>query len=281
VSTTHVDRTAVPTVRRRSPSGPRPCCSSRSSSVSTTGLVLFTVVWGEGPVGAGAVFAAFVLATTASAVAALPGLLRGRLEAWAVVTVWSCCYTYWSVYKVFGEREYESAASRRRHRPRRPAHQPQRARPRRGLPMTARRALLALPVALAPLLQIAGMLPHPVLPDSRRRDAGPHRGRPRAVVAHPPAGRRRRVPVRARRRALAGWCGDRGAAMAAAGAVLLTVGCGALAVAFSAEAHLWSLAADPSLDRSALVPLVALEADSPAMSLLRAGFPLVGLGTSC
>jgi len=77
--------------------------------VSTTGLVLFTLVWGEGPVGAGAVFAAFVLATTASAVAALPGLLRGRLEAWAVVTLWSCCYTYWSVYKMFGEREYESA----------------------------------------------------------------------------------------------------------------------------------------------------------------------------
>ena len=77
--------------------------------VSTTGLVLFTTVWGEGPIGAGAVFAAFVLATTASAVAALPGLLRGRLEAWAVITTWSCCYTYWSVYKVFGEREYESA----------------------------------------------------------------------------------------------------------------------------------------------------------------------------
>ena len=109
MTTTHVDRTAVPTVR--------PPLAVRAAAlllvplvlVSTTGLVLFTVVWGEGPVGAGAVFAAFVLATTASAVAALPGLLRGRLEAWAVVTVWSCCYTYWSVYKVFGEREYESA----------------------------------------------------------------------------------------------------------------------------------------------------------------------------
>ena len=77
--------------------------------VSITGLVLFTFVWGEGPLGAGAVFAAFVLATTATAVAALPGLVRGRLEAWAVVTTWACCYTYWSVYKVFGEREYESA----------------------------------------------------------------------------------------------------------------------------------------------------------------------------
>ena len=103
--------------RSSSPSPARPPVAVRAAAlllvplalVSTTGLVLFTVVWGEGPVGAGAVFAAFVLATTASAVAALPGLMRGRLEAWAVVTVWSCCYTYWSVYKVFGEREYESA----------------------------------------------------------------------------------------------------------------------------------------------------------------------------
>lgn len=109
MTTTHVDRTAVSTSR--------PPLAVRAAAallvplvlVSTAGLILFTFVWGEGPLGAGAVFAAFVLATSASAVAALPGLLRGRLEAWAVVTVWSCCYTYWSVYKVFGEREYESA----------------------------------------------------------------------------------------------------------------------------------------------------------------------------
>ena len=109
MTTTHVDRTT--------PSAARAPRSVRAAAlllvllalVSTTGLLLFTFVWGEGPVGAGAVFAAFVLATTASAVAALPGVLRGRLEAWAVATVWSCCYTYWSVYKVFGEREYESA----------------------------------------------------------------------------------------------------------------------------------------------------------------------------
>jgi hypothetical protein len=145
--------------------------------------------------------------------------------------------------------------------------------------MTARRALVALPVALAPLLQIAGMLPHPVLPDSAA-------GTLDLVAADP--GQWWRMHLLAACAALlfalaaaplAGLVRDRGAATSAAGAVLLTVGCGALAVAFSAEAHLWSLAADPSLDRSALVPLVALEADSPAMSLLRAGFPLVGLGT--
>lgn len=109
MTTTQPDRTSAPPAR--------PPLAVRAAAlllvplvlVSTTGLVLFTFVWGEGPLGAGAVFAAFVLATTASAVAALPGLLRGRLEAWAVVTLWSCCYTYWSVYKVFGEREYESA----------------------------------------------------------------------------------------------------------------------------------------------------------------------------
>jgi hypothetical protein len=109
VTTTQTDR---PT-----PSPVRPPLAVRAAAlllvplvlVSTAGLVLFTFVWGEGPLGAGAVFAAFVLATTASAVAALPGMLRGRLEAWAVVTLWSCCYSYWSVYKVFGEREYESA----------------------------------------------------------------------------------------------------------------------------------------------------------------------------
>jgi hypothetical protein len=66
---------------------------------------------------------------------------------------------------------------------------------------------------------------------------------------------------------------------ATVGAVLLALGSGALTVAFSAEAHLWSLAAHPSLDQDALGALVALEEDSPAIALLRAGFPLVGLGT--
>ena len=145
--------------------------------------------------------------------------------------------------------------------------------------MTARRALLALPVALAPLLQIAGMVPHPVLPDSAAAQL--------AVVAADPAAWWRMHLLAAgaalmfalAAAPLAGLVRDRGTAAATAGAVLLTAGSAALVVAFSAEAHLWSLAADPSLDRSALVPLVALEAGSPAMALLGAGFPLVGLGT--
>ena len=145
--------------------------------------------------------------------------------------------------------------------------------------MSPRRALLALPVALAPVLQIAGMLPHPVLPDD---PAGSLQ-----LVAEDPAQWWRihllsacasflfalaAVP-------LASLARRRGAVPATAGAALLALGGGALAVAFSAEAHLWSLAADPSLDQDALVGLVALEEGSPAMALLGLGFPLVGLGT--
>lgn len=145
--------------------------------------------------------------------------------------------------------------------------------------MSPRRALLALPVALAPLLQIAGMLPHPVLPDSA---AGAL-----ALVAQDPGAWWRMHLLSAvasllfalAAGPLASLARDRGSRLAVTGAVLLVLGCGALTVAFSAEAHLWSLAADPSLDRDAVTALVALEEDSPAMALLGAGFPLVGVGT--
>ena len=78
------------------------------TAVSTFGLVMFGVVWNEDPLGPGAVFAAFMIATAATAVAAVPSLLRGTVTGWAVTGVWGCCYTYWSVYKVFGEQEFES-----------------------------------------------------------------------------------------------------------------------------------------------------------------------------
>ncbi len=78
------------------------------AAVSTAGLVMFGFVWNDDPLGPGVVFAAFMLATAATAVAALPSLLRGSLTGWAVTGVWGCCYTYWSVYKVFGEQEFES-----------------------------------------------------------------------------------------------------------------------------------------------------------------------------
>ena len=145
--------------------------------------------------------------------------------------------------------------------------------------MSPRRALLALPVALAPLLQIAGMLPHPVMPSSPAAAL--------EVVAQDPASWWRMHLLAAAAAflfalaaaPLASLVRGRGVVPATAGAVLLALGAGALTVAFSAEAHLWLLAADPSLDQEPLVALVALEDSSPAMSLLGLGFPLVGLGT--
>jgi hypothetical protein len=148
--------------------------------------------------------------------------------------------------------------------------------------MSPRRALLALPVALAPLLQIAGMLPHPVLPDSAAgalalvaQDPGSWwRMHLLAACASSCSPSPRRRSRRWRATAGAGWPPP-------AGAVLVALGGGALTVAFSAEAHLWSLAGDPSLDQDALVGIVALEDSSPAMALLGLGFPLVGLGRCC
>ena len=75
---------------------------------STLGLVMHGIVWSDEPFGAGLVFTAFMLATAVTAVAAVPSLLRGEILGWAVTFGWGCCYTYWSVYKVFGEREFES-----------------------------------------------------------------------------------------------------------------------------------------------------------------------------
>jgi hypothetical protein len=75
---------------------------------STFGLVMFGFVWNDEPFSAGLVFVAFMLATAVTAIAAVPSLLRGEALGWAVTFGWACCYTYWSVYKVFGEREFES-----------------------------------------------------------------------------------------------------------------------------------------------------------------------------
>ena len=75
---------------------------------STAGLLVFSFVWSDDPVGADAVFTAFMLATAVTALVAVPALLRGSALGWALTFGWGCCYTYWSVYKVFGEREFES-----------------------------------------------------------------------------------------------------------------------------------------------------------------------------
>lgn len=145
--------------------------------------------------------------------------------------------------------------------------------------MSARRVLLALAVAAAPLVQLAGMVPHPELGDTAAETV--------AVVAQDPAQWFRIHVLSAGASvlfvvaalALASLVRGRGAALATTGATLMALGGGCLAIAFGAEAHLLSLAADPSLDRAAMVALAELESDSPAVGLLMTGFPLLGLGT--
>lgn len=78
------------------------------AAASTLGVVLFSLIWNDEPVGSGAVFAAFMIATAVTAIAAVPALLRGEAAGWAVTLLWGCCYTYWSVYKVFAEAEFQS-----------------------------------------------------------------------------------------------------------------------------------------------------------------------------
>lgn len=80
------------------------------AAASTFGLVMFSFVWGDHGLGVGAVFSVVAVATAVTAVAAVPSLLRGDPLGWTVTFIWSCCYTYWSVYKVFAEEEFESTA---------------------------------------------------------------------------------------------------------------------------------------------------------------------------
>jgi hypothetical protein len=105
-----VSVTASPTTDRRAPA------TVKVASVllvllaiaSTFGVVMFGFVWNDDPIGAGLVFAAWHLALAVTAVAAIPSLLRGERTGWLLTTGWAFAYTYWSVYKVFGEPEYES-----------------------------------------------------------------------------------------------------------------------------------------------------------------------------
>lgn len=80
-----------------------------AAAASTVGVVMFGLVLSDDPLGASTVFVAFMIATAVTAVAAIPSLLRGAALGWGLTLGWACCYTYWSVYKVFAEEEFESA----------------------------------------------------------------------------------------------------------------------------------------------------------------------------
>jgi hypothetical protein len=144
---------------------------------------------------------------------------------------------------------------------------------------TARAVLLAIAVGGAPVLQMSNFLTHPEVPAT---GAGLLE-----LVARDPGGWFRIHAIAAASAvlsivsamALASLVRRRGAVLATVGAALATVGGGMLAIAFGAEAHLASLAADPSLDRAAMSALLDLEPASPATALLMAGFPVSGIGS--
>lgn len=76
---------------------------------SSAGVVMFTLFLIADPMTPVLVFTAMFLATAVTAIAAVPGLLRGDRTAWVVAVAWSAAYSYWSVYKVFTYPEFEAA----------------------------------------------------------------------------------------------------------------------------------------------------------------------------
>ena len=103
--------TAPAPARTRSPRSVRAGAALLAllATVSMFGVVMFGFVWSDEPVSAATVFVAFMLATALTALAAIPRLLRGELLGWLLTFGWACCYTYWTVYKVFAEQEFESS----------------------------------------------------------------------------------------------------------------------------------------------------------------------------
>ncbi len=84
------------------------CLLTLLALVHSIGLVVFAVIVPDEVLHPGLVFAAVAFAAAVTAVAAIPGLLRGRRTAWLVTLGWTVTLSYWGVYKVFVEREYES-----------------------------------------------------------------------------------------------------------------------------------------------------------------------------
>ncbi|MGI9062610.1 MAG: hypothetical protein ACR2FQ_02130 [Pseudonocardiaceae bacterium] len=141
-----------------------------------------------------------------------------------------------------------------------------------------RRVLLALAVAAFPVLQVTGMFLHAPLGETGAEQLAIVAQDPgRWFVQHVISASAGALLILAAP-ALAGLVRARGSALATTGAVLAVVGGAALTIAFGAEAHLLSQAADPSLDPAAMAALADLEPTSPVMLLIMAGLPLVGIG---
>jgi hypothetical protein len=100
---------ASPT-RRRMPLTTKVACGLLVplAALSAFGAVMFGVVWDDDGLGSGLVFTAVHLALAVTAVAAVPSLLRAERIGWLLTTGWSFAFSYWSVYKVFAEEEFES-----------------------------------------------------------------------------------------------------------------------------------------------------------------------------
>lgn len=144
--------------------------------------------------------------------------------------------------------------------------------------MSPRRVLLALVVAATPLVQLAGMIPHP--------DLGGSSAETLAIVAQDPdewfwihlvAAVAATLSI-VSALTLASLVRGRGAALAITGAAMSVVGGFLLTFAFAAEAQLMSLAAHPSLDPVAMAPLLDLQEEGVAMTMLEAGLPFAGIG---
>lgn len=144
---------------------------------------------------------------------------------------------------------------------------------------TARRLLLATAVGAAAVLQVAGFATHTELGETPTQTLAIVAADPdQWVLTHVLAASAAALSIVAAV-ALAGLVRRRGAVLATVGATLSVLGGVVLTMAFGAEAHLLPLAADPSLDPTAMAELAELEDGGLLMKMLFLGFPLNGLGT--
>lgn len=145
--------------------------------------------------------------------------------------------------------------------------------------LTARRLLLAAVVGGASVLQVAGFATHPEVGESAAENLAAVAADPdQWVLTHLLAASAAALSMLSVV-VLAALVRRRGVVLTTVGATLAVLGGGLLALAFAAEVHLLPLAADPSLDRSAMTALAELEEGSPLMAVLPPGFALNGLGT--